>query len=452
MVGKPRKLILRSMAGGWDRLQRHWARRLDLLITADRLRVYPVLLIVAGGLGLVASSIVRILDPTTQGAFLPDYLAHWTGGRLLLDNPENLYNPESQNRIQGEALGPTPHLAWFVSPPIVAALYAPLALIPYNLSGLLWLAMNTTMLISCIFSLGTVSPNLMRHRRKLVLQIVLAAPPTFELLGSGQDSAFVLFLWLSGIRLFSAGYAGWAGAVLGLGFAKPQLVLVVPLVLLAMRNYKALAAFVAVVSAIGGVSIALVGVEGIGRWTSALSSPLYMSKVQEGQAWKLVGIPSLVQALMPSEWGAAIAPILTTASLPLGAAILLVAFLPLRKHAPDQQAVWIATLATTLTFSPHLATYDAVLFIPVVIILLEKHSNRSLRVAAVSAFALMWMVAPLHLVALTLPWPFSALDAPWASLPLAVVWLESLRALRTPRQGKPEQMWQTPGRPVQQGP
>lgn len=431
MVGKPRKLILKSTAGGREQALVRWARRLDNLITADRLRVYPVLLIVAGALGLAVSSLVRILDPASQGAFLPDYLAHWTGGRLLWDDPENLYNPEAQNRVQGEALETaTPHLAWFVSPPIVAALYAPLALIPYNLSGLLWLGLNTAVLSYCIFSLGTLAPNLMRHRRKIVLLAVLAAPPTFELLGSGQDSAFVLCLWLTGIRLFNAGYSGWAGALLGLGFAKPQLVLVVPLVLLAMRSYKALAAFVAVVGAMSGISVALVGFEGIGRWTSGLSSPLYMTEVQQGQAWKMVGLPSLLQALVPPGWGDGIAPLLTTASLPLGAAILLVTLLRLGRAAVDPQAVWIATLATTLTFSPHLAIYDAVLFVPVVIFLLERRPTRTLRIAAASAFTLMWMVPPLHLAALRLPWPLSAVDAPWASLPLTILWLESLRALQ----------------------
>lgn len=451
MVGKPRKLVLKSTAGGREQAFGLLARRLDNLITADRLRVYPVLLIVAGALGLAAGSLVRILDPAAQGAFLPDYLAHWTGGRLLWDDPGNLYDPGIQNRVQGEALGTTtPHLAWFVSPPIVAALYAPLALIPYNLSGLLWLGINTAMLVCCISSLGAVAPDLMRHRQKLVFLVVLAAPPTFELLGSGQDSAFVLFLWLTGIRLFSAGYSGWAGAVLGLGFAKPQLVLVVPLVLLAMRSYKALAAFVAVVGAMSGISVALVGFEGIGRWTSALSSPLYMTEVQQGQAWKMVGLPSLLQALMPPGWGDGIAPLLTTASLPLGAAILLVTLLRLGRSAVDPQAVWIATLATTLTFSPHLATYDAVLFVPVVIFLLERRPTRTLRIAAASAFTLMWMVPPLHLAALSLPWPLSVVDAPWASLPLTVLWLESLRTLRALRSGTLEAA-QAPGGQRQQG-
>ena len=431
--------VLNTTAGIGQRSLRHLVRAVDGLITPTRLRNYPLILIVAGSLGLVAATIIRIMDPATHGAFLPDYLAHWTGGRLLWDDPHNLYDPRTQNQVQSESIGTTTGLAWFVSPPIVAALYAPLALIPYNVSGLVWLGLSSALLVWCVLSLATLAPKLMKHKRKLVVLAVLAAPPTFELLGSGQDSAVVLLLWLIGIRLFQTNHPLWAGAVLGLGFAKPQLVLLIPLVLLATRNYRALAAFSAVVAAVSGVSLALVGLDGVGKWTAAISSPLYMVEVQQGQAWKMVGLPSFVQALLPPAWGAAIAPLLTAASLPIGAAILLLPILRLRNTGMDSQAVWIATLATTVTFSPHLATYDAVLFIPVVIFLLERRSTTFLRVATVLAFALMWMVAPLHIAALSQPWPLSILDAPWSALPLAAIWLESIRALRPGRLGMPSQ-------------
>lgn len=423
--------VLNTAVGTGKRSLWHFVRTVDGLITPARLRNYPLILIVAGLLGLVAATIIRTTDATTHGALLPDYLAHWTGGRLLWDDPRNLYDPSTQNRVQSEALGATVGLSWFVSPPIVAALYAPLALIPYNISGLVWLVLSSALLVWCVLSLATLAPKLMVHKRRLVILAVLAAPPTFELLGSGQDSAFILLLWLIGIRLFHANHPLWAGAVLGLGFAKPQLVLLIPLVLLATQNYKALAAFATVVAAISGVSLGLVGLEGVGQWIAALSSPLYMVEVQQGQAWKMVGLPSFVQALLPPAWGAAVSPLLTVASLPIGAAILLVSILRLRKRAPDSRAVWIATLATTATFSPHLATYDAVLFIPVVIFLLERRPTPFLRVAAVLAFVLMWLVPTLHIAALSQPWPLSILDAPWSALPLAAIWFESVRALRS---------------------
>lgn len=431
MVGKPKDVE----AGRRTSLLRRAVLGIDTLTTPQRMRVYPVMLIIAGALGLLAGSLARIVDPGTQGAFLPDYLAHWTGGRLLLDAADNLYDPAVQSELQARELGFAVPLAWFVSLPVVAAFYAPLALIPYNLSGLLWFALNSALLWWCFLSLKSLTPPLFQNRRKTVLLCALAAPPTFEALGSGQDSAFVLAVWLIGIRLFSSGYPAWAGAVLGLGFAKPQLVLVVPLVLLAVRGYRALATFTATVGTIAAASLALVGIDGIRQWTAALASPLYMTEVQEGQAWKMTGLPSLVQSLLPAEWGQAVAPVLTLVSLPIGAAVLLAVLLRHGKTA-DITTVLIATLATSLTFSPHLATYDAVLFIPVAVFLLDRRPSAELRAAVVLAFVLMWLVAPLHVAAGTSPW-LSALDAPWSALPLAALWMASLRALRSEVPGLP---------------
>lgn len=428
MAGKPRGIE----TGHRVRPLQRTVLRMDALITPDRLRVYPVLLIVAGVVGLLAGSVARLMDPGAQGPFLPDYLAHWTGGRLLLDGADNLYDPAAQSAVQGRELGVDVPLAWFVSLPAVAGLYAPLALVPYNISGLLWFILNAVLLGWCFLSLRFVAPGLMEHRRKTVLLCALAAPPTFEALGSGQDSAFVLAVWLLGIRLFIRGNPGWAGAVLGLGFTKPQLVLVIPLVLLAVRSYKALAAFIAMVSAVAGASLALVGIDGIRQWGAALGSPLYMTEVQEGQAWKMTGLPSLLQALLPAEWGQAIAPVLTLVALPIGAAVLL-AVLIRHGRSADATTVLIATLATSLTFSPHLVTYDAVLFIPIVVFLLDRRPSPRFRVAVVSAFVLMWLVAPLHLAAESAPW-LSFLDAPWSALPLAAIWVASLRALQPGQQ------------------
>lgn len=424
-MGKPRG----TESGHRVRALQRAVLRIDALITPDRLRIYPVLLIVAGAAGLLAGSLARLLDPGTHGSFLPDYLAHWTGGRLLLDGADNLYDPAVQSEAQGRALGSDVPLAWFVSLPVVAALYSPLALIPYNISGLLWFVLNAVLLGWCFLSLRFLAPRLMQHRRKVILLGALAAPPTFEVLGSGQDSAFVLAVWLLGIRLFSRGLHGWAGAVLGLGFFKPQLVLVVPLMLLAIRSYKALTAFTAMVSAVAVTSLALVGAEGIRQWSAALASPLYMTEVQEGQTWKMTGVPSLLQSLLPEDWGQAAAPMLTLVSLPVGAAVLLTVLVR-QGRSVDATAVLIATLATSLTFSPHLVTYDAVLFIPVVVFLLDRRPGPGLRVAVVSAFVLMWLVAPLHLVAGSVPW-LSALDAPWSVLPLAMIWVASLRAVQS---------------------
>ncbi|MEW1949343.1 glycosyltransferase family 87 protein [Pseudarthrobacter sp902506025] len=407
---------------------------MDLLITPQRLRLYPVFFVVASVLALTLSSVARIVAPTVQGAWLPDYLAHWTGARLLLTGDTwVLYDPAAQLALQDATLGGSSALAWFVSLPIVAAFYAPLAMLPYTWSGLVWFLISTTLLIWSILSLKHITPALMSRRRVAVLLAVLASPVAFELLGGGQDSAFILAVWLIGMRFAKNGHDFWAGAAFGLGFAKPQLVVLVPLTLLATRNYRALASFAAVCTLFAGISAGVVGIDGLQHWLSALSSPLYMEQVQNGQAWKMVGLPSLLQAFLPPAlhpWGT---PLLTWLPLPLGALILLTWIRRYRKTQGNPREIWIATLATTVVFSPHLATYDAILFVPVIVFLLERRSTPLLRVSTVAAFALLYLGPVFHLAASNISWPFSIVEAPWSALPLALIWLELRRFFETQR-------------------
>ncbi|WP_255768004.1 glycosyltransferase family 87 protein [Pseudarthrobacter sulfonivorans] len=409
---------------------------MDSLITEERLRIYPIVFAVATVLGVAITSLSRIADPTVQGAFLPDYLAHWTGGGLLFADPSNLYDPERQFAFEQRELGAVTALSWFVSPPIVAALYAPLGMLPYNLSGILWLIVSASLLVCCTLSLKSLAPGLMLRKRTVVVIAVLASPPVFELLGGGQDSAFILAVWLAGIQLLNGQHNVWAGVVLALGIAKPQLVVLVPLVLLATRNFRALTSFVAVCGLLLGIQVGLIGVDGIFRWVSALSSPLYMEEVQQGQSWKMVGLPSLIQGLIPEYLGGWVASTLMSISLPVGAGVLLFRLHRASKQLLDTNAVWIATLATTAIFSPHLATYDAVLFIPIIVFLLERRPSRRIRVSTVAAFGLLWAVPVLHVAAAPLSWPMGLIDAPWSAIPLTVIWLESLRTLQPHDPGK----------------
>ena len=417
--------------GNAGKLLSRCIRRVDGWITPERLRLYPLFFVVASAIGVALSSAVRIAAPGIQGAWMPDYLAHWTGGKLLLSpNAGNLYDPQVQNALQQSVLGVDPALSWFVSPPIVALFYAPLALLPYTLSGMVWMVISTGLLVWSVLSLRTLAPGLMARKRRVVILAVLASPVVFELLGGGQDSAFILAVWLVGIRLLSSQHPVWAGAVFGLGCAKPQLVVVVPLLLLLTRNYRALGSFAAVGALFAGVSKVVAGPAGLQQWLAALASPLYMDQVQHGQAWKMLGLPSFVQAFLPPASESWFSPLLTVLPLPLGALILIVQILRLHNYHVETPAMWIAALATTAVFSPHLASYDAILFVPVIIYLLERRPTALVRVSTVAAFFLIYVSPALHFAAVNVPWPLSAVEAPWAALPLAAIWLESLRHLR----------------------
>ena len=77
----------------------------------------------------------------------------------------------------------------------------------------------------------------------MIVLVCFAAQPVLELLGSGQDSAFSLLVWVAGTRLILARRDVLAGFVFALGLCKPQLFVLVPVVLLLQRRYRSLAAW-----------------------------------------------------------------------------------------------------------------------------------------------------------------------------------------------------------------
>ena len=118
---------------------------LDQAINTERCRNYSIILIVLG-YGLIVG--VTLLGHPPLTAFgttvLPDYLAHWTGGRLVLDGQlAGLYDQRTQFEVQAAAVGQTSKLAWFVSPPFVGLLFAPLAALPYVASAALWTLLSS---------------------------------------------------------------------------------------------------------------------------------------------------------------------------------------------------------------------------------------------------------------------------------------------------------------------
>src|SRR5664279_3322901 len=102
----------------------------DRMISRERLLVYPLAVLVTSLLVMGAAIGLGDMPHIAGGELvLPDFMAHWTGGRMLLDgNTGALYDPAAQAIVQANEVGEGA-LAWFVSPPIAAYLYAPFALL-----------------------------------------------------------------------------------------------------------------------------------------------------------------------------------------------------------------------------------------------------------------------------------------------------------------------------------
>jgi len=397
--------------------------RLDSLITRERVRNYSWICVLLGAVALVLNAALGSGSITKSGTVvLPDYLAHWTGGRLVLDGRIGaLYDPGVQAQLQQEHLPGITGVSWFVSPPFAVFIYLPLAWLPYGTSALLWTVLSAGLLAaSLLLAKPLVHPRRRGDYRVLVL-VFTATPAVLELVGAGQDSGIALVVLMLGLRLLLAERNVAAGAVLALGLFKPQLFVFVPLALLLQQRYRALAAFGVGALTLGGLSLPVVGLSSWRAWYDALTSPLYQEAVQVGQAWKMQSISSLLTSLGAPESVAYVV-------LLIGAVTLVIRG---RQVRADTQHLWALTVLTTVVFSPHLLLYDLVLVLPVLPYLYSRLNVRAVRLLAVATVILLASTAVRHAISHTVG-SWALLAAPWSALPLLGLWILVLLATAIP--------------------
>jgi Glycosyltransferase family 87 len=297
--------------GGWPRALAGRAQRvpdsLDRLITARRVRGYSTICLAVWLASLTASVLLgRPPRNALDKVILPDYLAHWTGGRLVLEGAgERLYDIPTQLALQIQAVGENETFAWYVNPPYIALFYLPFAALPYPPSALAWTLFAVILLLLSMRLLRPLVPDLGEACWGTVLLAAAAAAPVYELIGSGQDSALSLFLWLAGIRLALARRDCLAGLTFALGLYKPQLFLLPPLLFLCWWRWRALLGWALTAGLLATVSLLLVGPEGVHSWLALPLSPAYRESIQAGQAWKMQAVSALLTASAPTHLASA---------------------------------------------------------------------------------------------------------------------------------------------------
>ncbi|GIW04545.1 MAG: hypothetical protein KatS3mg059_1165 [Thermomicrobiales bacterium] len=194
-----------------------------------------------------------------------DLPSHLLGGRLFLHGDlHRLYDLDYQRQFW-QAWLPTADFNPYVSPPFMTAVYAPLAALPYALALAIWTAISVTSLVLSIRLLWPLLPDLHRFGQRTLLGHLLVAPPVLYVLFGGQDSAVSLLLLTGGLRLLLGGQEIAAGALLGLGVYKPQLFVVIPLLFLVQRRWRALGGWGAVAGGLTLISMVMVGSQGDSR-------------------------------------------------------------------------------------------------------------------------------------------------------------------------------------------
>ena len=382
--------------------------RIAARLTPDRLLVYPavviVLFVVVWGVSL------RSAVP------LPDYLARWTAGGMVLDGQvSDLYDPAAQSRIQAD-MGAT-RLSWFVSPPYVALLFAPLAALPYPVSAAVWTLVSVALLVWSARTASGLHPRLARLGTPTGMLVAGSCQPVLELVGGGQDTALVLAALVLGAKWLSQGRGLAAGLALGVGAVKPQLVVLVPVLLLMLRQWRALLGFVVSCAIAATAATLALGPQVWLDWRGVLTSALYTTEVQAAQAWKNDSMYGLVASLVPAPSIVVVLWVVLAGAV----VVLTIKAWPHLKDTGPVSLLLVTTPLVTVLVSPHAMVYDLVLLVPAVAFLCAQPAAAHVRALAAVAYVLLFLAPLLHLAGERIVW-FTPLAAPWTVLVIFALW------------------------------
>jgi hypothetical protein len=295
----------------------------------------------------------------------PDFFSFYSAARLyVLKGGSAVYDLTLQKQFELQVTGQPPDrfivLPYF-HPPYYTLLIAPLAALSYRQAYYAMAAFN--LLLAVVLVALLVRNSLSIHGRAAIVAGAMIAGffPLFVTLLQGQSDLVVLVALAAAYTAWARGRLGWAGIFSALALAKPQLLLLIPVLFLARRAWRALAGFAGVVAALGLVSLAGFGFSAVWAYLGAVGTWAIGGKLPTGG--ELVYTDTAVYSLrnileaLPGG-GRAVALVILALLLALTALSL--------SWRPDKPRLDFAlAVAASLVLSPHQNVHDlALLVIP----------------------------------------------------------------------------------------
>jgi hypothetical protein len=158
----------------------------------------------------------------------------------------------------------------FPYPPLFLLYAAPLAALPYLAALYFWIA-------------ATAAPFVWTTRRLsgLAAPLIALAPPLVQNAIDGQNGALTASLFAAGLMALATRRPALAGILFGFLAYKPQVFVLIPICLVAARQYRALSWLVATIAALLLASLVAFGVDAWMNFAGALSQQ--MTFISEGR-------------------------------------------------------------------------------------------------------------------------------------------------------------------------
>jgi hypothetical protein len=288
----------------------------------------------------------NLMEP--QGFYFGrDFLNYWTGGRLaLLGQADTAYDLARYNSLLRDWFSPAQSGMAFSYPPHALPLLAVFATLPYITAYVAWCLVGGA---------GFFTVALGRKPARgdtIMLAAIALAPILWVNFVFGQIGLLLAVLFVGALRALPTRPV-LAGVLMGVLTIKPQLGLLLPLVLLWTGAWRAIAAAVATALAMVALSVALFGLE---PWR------LYVAETMPLQWAFVTGMNGFYvnQMITPytAFWGLGVpVDVALILQVVVSCAILLTTFLTLRSGA--SWALKSATVAMgSVLLVPYVLAYD----------------------------------------------------------------------------------------------
>jgi hypothetical protein len=333
-----------------------------------------------------------------------DFFAFYMGGKLYGDDRGRLYDLAFQREYSDDLLGAEAAVLGgdmpFIYPPVVAAMLAPLARLPFAQAYLIWVLVGLVVSVSSLVWLARVS----EADRFVSTPILLIGAFAFFPYGAqtfhgGQAS------WI-GLSILAATSAALllerdiaAGAIFSLSYYKPPLFVFLLVVLLIARGRRFALGFGLGAAALVIATMLAVGVDGTLGFLESASRYVYGRELLPG--WELSTAEGMgIWALAVNLFG--FIPAAVTALL---AAMMFVGMLCVRLLRTEEETTRLfgLILASTasLAFSAQALKYDLALLIVPMILAVARAGMRAERKPY-------WLILPF--AAFYLEYPFRRIE------------------------------------------
>src|SRR5437660_69955 len=190
----------------------------------------------------------------------PDFFNFYTAAKLFVSNGGSaVYDIAMQRQVELQITGADPSrfivLPYF-HPPYYTLLIAPLAYLDYRNAYYVMAAFNAFLVAALVAILVKSSLRLQGRGWMVAAAMIAGFFPLFVTVLQGQSDLVVLVPLAGAYAAWAKGRYGMAGALSALALSKPQLLLLIPILFLARRSWRALASFAGVLLALGVISVA----------------------------------------------------------------------------------------------------------------------------------------------------------------------------------------------------